>query len=152
MTNWLYLIVGKYNYETVNNTVTPRPFRTPFYSAIRIPKLLLQPVVRSFLGDHHVVNMRLAKTRARDPYELRPILQRFEAFAPAVAHACPHAADELEHARGKRPLVRYPSLDALGHELGPFLLMFLEVAVLAAPLHRADGTHAAINLVGAALV
>src|SRR5512134_2783826 len=59
------------------------------------PKLL-QPVVRRFLGDHHVVHMRLSKTRARDPYELRALLQRLEAFAPAVAHSRPYPADELE--------------------------------------------------------
>src|SRR5688572_1811818 len=31
----------------------------------------LDPVVRRFLGDHHVVRVRLAEPRRRDPHELR---------------------------------------------------------------------------------
>ena len=99
-------------------------FTNPPRSTVRDPKsafrnLLIHPVVRRFLGDHHVVHMRLAEAGARDLDELRPFPERLEALAAAVAHARLHAADELVHARGKRPLVRHAAFDALGHELGP---------------------------------
>src|SRR5262249_24158153 len=49
----------------------------------------------------------------------------------------------------KRPFVSNAAFDAFRNELA---LVFLEVTVCAAFLHRADRTHAAIGLVTAALV
>ena len=59
------------------------------------------------------------------------------------------AAHELEDGVRQRPLVGHAALDALGHEL---LGVLLEVAVLAALGHGGEGTHAAIDLEGAALI
>ena len=69
-----------------------------------------------------------------------------------IAHGRAQAADQLVQDRRDRPLVRHLALDALGHQLqrvGDFLL---EVAVGRAARHGAQRAHAAIGLVGAALV
>src|SRR5512139_799272 len=96
--------------------------------------------------------MGLAQARGRDLDELRPGTERLQVLAARIPHARLQAADELVHARSEGPLGGYAPLDPLGHELRFLLLMGLEIAVLASPLHGADGTHAPVGLVGAALV
>src|SRR5512143_2889796 len=98
------------------------------------------------------MHMGLAQAGARDLYELRFRPELLEVLAAAVPHARLDAAHELMHARGKRTLGRHTALNSLGNQLCLLLLMRLKVAVLAAPLHGADGTHAAVHLIGAALV
>ena len=74
--------------------------------------------------------------------------------AAAVAHAGLQAADQLVDDEGQRALVRHAALDAFGHELHLLQLVVLEVAVAAALAlaHRFERAHAAVELVGAALV
>src|SRR3989304_2189593 len=59
---------------------------------------------------------------------------------------------ELMRAAREAAAVRHATLDALGHELRGLAHVRLEVAVAAPVEHRADGSHAAVDLVRAALV
>ena len=83
-------------------------------------------VVGRFAGDVDIVRVALAQARGGDAHELRGGAQRFNVGRAAVAHAGAETADHLIHRVGHRSAVRYAALDALGDELGVFLL---EVAV-----------------------
>src|SRR5574337_1558061 len=98
------------------------------------------------------MDVRFAETGARDFDEPRALLKRLQALAPRVSHAGLQATDELEDAVRKQTLIRHPAFNALGHELCPLLFMGLKIAILAAPLHGADGAHAAVELVASALI
>src|SRR5690606_26085381 len=107
------------------------------------------PVVRRLLGDLHVVDVAFALARSRDLHELRLPAHLLDARAADVTHGRAQSPGELVHHAAQRPAVRHPALDAFGHQLVGFAGV-LEVAVLAALLHRAQRTHAAIALVAAA--
>ena len=100
-------------------------------------------VVRRFLGDVDVVRMALHQTRVGDADEVRVMAQRFDIRRSAVAHAGAQAAQKLEDGVAQRALVGHAAFNAFGHEL---LRILLEVAILAALLHRREGAHAAIDL------
>src|SRR6185369_15958883 len=88
--------------------------------------------------------------------ELRVARQVVERPRADVAHAGAEAADELLDDEGERALVGHAALDALGHELhaelGALLVLHVAVPAAFALAHRFEGAHAAIELVGAALV
>src|SRR5260221_604069 len=109
-------------------------------------------VVRRLLGDLHVVHVGLAHAGGSDLDELRLRAHLLDGAAAGVAHAGAKAAHQLLDDRGGRPLVGNAALDAFGDELVGVHLRVLEIAVARALLHRGDGPHAAIGLVGAALV
>src|SRR5262249_22319937 len=117
---------------------------------------LLQAVIGSLLRDVDVVHVALLETRGRDAHELRVLAQIAERARAEVAHPGTETANQLLHDEGERSLVRDPALDALGHELHAevLALVVLEVAVAAALAlaHRLERAHAAIELVGTALV
>ena len=69
-----------------------------------------------------------------------------------IAHRGAQAAGELVQDRADRAAIGHLALDALGHQLHLVLDVLLEVAVGRALRHRAERAHAAIALVGAALV
>ena len=92
--------------------------------------------------------MALAQSRGGDAHELRGGAQRFDVRRAAVTHTGAEAADHLVHRFGHRPAVWHAPLNALGNELGVFLL---EVAVLRPLRHRSERTHAAVDLELAAL-
>ncbi len=69
-----------------------------------------------------------------------------------IAHGRAQPAHQLVDDRDDRALVRHATLDALGHELVGRCVGILEVAIRGALLHRAQRAHAAIDLVGAALI
>src|ERR671913_29307 len=110
------------------------------------------PIVRRLLRDRHVVRVRLAQARPRDPHERR-VLQLADRGRAAVAHGLPEAADELVEHVPHRALVRDAALDPLRNHLLHVLDVTLEVAVLRKPtgLHRTDRAHAAVFLVALAL-
>src|SRR5690554_2086601 len=118
---------------------------------IGAPPPLLEPIVRGLAGDHHVVDVALLQRRLRDAHEARLLAQLGEVRRAAVAHARAQAAEQLVDAAGEAAPVGHAALDALGHELGR-LDVVLEVAVARALGHRAERAHAAVELVGAALV
>src|SRR5690349_6338712 len=97
------------------------------------------------------MNMRLADAGARDLDELRARAHVVDGRAAGVAHARAQAADELPDHRDGAALVRHAAFDALGHKLVDVHVRVLEVAVGGAFLHGAEGAHAAIGFVGAAL-
>src|SRR3990170_1841641 len=88
-----------------------------------------EPVVRGFLGDHHVVRVALTEAGRGDLDEPAAGLQLLDGAGTAVAHGLAQPADELVQHVGQRPLVRDAALDALGHELAA-LDRALEVPVL----------------------
>src|SRR4051794_19170301 len=59
--------------------------------------LIAHAVVRSFLGDHDVVRMALAKTGGGDLDELRIVLQRVDIRRPYVSHRRAETAYKLEN-------------------------------------------------------
>ncbi len=69
-----------------------------------------------------------------------------------IAHRRAQAADQLMQHAGHRALIGHLALHALGHELQRVPDVLLEVAVGRAARHGADRAHAAIGLVGAALI
>src|SRR5438477_4914379 len=114
----------------------------------------LHPVVGRFLGDLHVVHVALADPGRGDLHELGLVVHLVDGGAAAIAHGRAQAAGHLEHDGNHRALVRHAPFDALGHELvgvGVGARVVLEVAVGTALLHGADGAHAAVALVAAAL-
>src|SRR5947199_10391850 len=87
------------------------------------------PIVRRLLRDRHVVRVRLAQPRRRDPDEARP-LHLLDRRRAAVPHRLPQATDELVDDVLQRALVGDASLDTLRDELLHVLDVALEVAVL----------------------
>src|SRR5262249_61663653 len=75
-----------------------------------------------------------------------------EVLAPDIAHGCAQPAAQLMHNIGDRPLIWHLPLNAFGNELERIFDLLLEVAIGGTARHRADRTHAAIGLVGAALI
>src|SRR5438067_12370851 len=74
-------------------------------------------VVRRFLDDLDVVDVRLAHPRRGDLDELGALAHRLDAVAAHVAHARAQAAHQLVDHPRDRALVRDPAFDACGHEL-----------------------------------
>src|SRR6185295_15523459 len=101
-------------------------------------------------------HVALADARRRDLDELGALAHFIDRGATAIAHGGTQAAGHLEDDRDHRALVGHPAFDALGHQLVGVrvggLVVFLEVAIGRAGLHRADRAHAAVALVAAALV
>src|SRR5438093_4222165 len=119
-------------------------------------RALIETVVGRFLRDVDVVDVVLTEPRGGDADEGGPPQVRQRAGAE-VAHARTQPPDELLYDEGEGALVRHPPLDALGHELRTEVderLLVLAVAVAAslALAHRLERSHAAIELVGPALV
>jgi len=114
--------------------------------------LFLDAVVGRLFGDHDVVHVGLLETRAGDPHEAPVLLELLNGPAAGVPHAGAQAAHQLVHVGAERSAQRHHPLDPLGHQFHVAVHVALEVAVLAPFLHGADGTHAAVPLVGAPLV
>src|SRR5687767_6856058 len=109
----------------------------------------LSRVVRRLSRDRHVVGMRLAQSRHRNPDELRSRPQIVDGGRPHIAHTAAKTADHLiEHVR-HGAFIRDAPLDTLGYELPGRELPFLEVAVRAAILHGAERSHSPNHLVAA---
>src|SRR6185437_6363801 len=122
--------------------------------AVLLPgRALIGAIVRCFLGDLHVVHMRLADAGRRNFDELGARAQGVDRRTAAIPHRGANAAHELVNHRGDRALVRHPPLDTFGHQLfgGALTLRILEIAIARALLHRTQRAHAAIALVRAAL-
>src|SRR5262249_20176497 len=112
----------------------------------------LDAVVRRLLGDDDVVDVALAEPAGGDADEARVLPQLLDGVAAGVAHAAPDAAEHLVNVHRQAALVRDAPLDSLGDELLLLVDVALEVALLAAALHRPERAHTAIALVAAALV
>src|SRR3989344_872733 len=115
---------------------------------------LISAVVRRFLGDLHIVHVAFADTGGGDLDELGLVVHLFDRGATAVAHGGAHAARHLVDDADHGALVGHTAFDAFGHELvsvGVAGARLLEVAVGTALLHGANGAHAAVALVAAAL-
>src|SRR6185312_3197744 len=116
------------------------------------PYLTAARVIRTLARDGHVVDVALAQAGARDTHELRLGVEVGQILAAHIAHRGAQAAGQLVQHVGDRALVGYLALDAFGHELERVLDLLLEIAVGRAARHGADRAHAAIALVGAALI
>ena len=92
------------------------------------------------------------KPGARDAHEFRLVVEIGERLGADIAHGGAQAAGELVQHVGDRALVADLALDAFRHQLERVLDVLLEVAVGRAARHGADRAHAAIALVGAALI
>src|SRR6187549_588099 len=130
---------------------TIRTPRGSFFCVLAIASVAVE-VVGRFLGDRDVVRVALLHARAGDAQEARALGHLGDGARADVAHAGAHATAELVDERPELALVGHHALDALGHELVGLGHVALAVALLAAGLHRAQGTHAAHGLERAALV
>src|SRR6516165_5590465 len=112
------------------------------------------PVVGCLLGDADIVHVTLAHPGARDAHEHGAGAHVGDVATAGVAHGRPQAAGELMQDGHDASLVGHAALDAFGHELLELGRGVLEVPVRrAVPLrHGAERAHAAIGLVGGALV
>src|SRR5258708_26628877 len=117
-----------------------------------VPSLHPAAIVRRLAHDVDVVDMALAQARAGDAQELPFLLQLLDGGAAGVAHCRAQAADQLMDDVADRALVGHAALYAFGHQLQRALDLLLEVAVGRAARHGADRAHAAVRLVGTALV
>ena len=93
--------------------------------------------------------MAFRQTRAGNLDELAVLAQVVDVLRTAVAHAGADAANHLEDGVRQNSLIRHAPFNTFGDEL---LRVLLEVAVFRAVLHRAQRTHAAVHLVGTALI
>ena len=101
------------------------------------------------------MHVALAKARRGDFDKLRPLLHLGNGGAAAIAHAGAQAAGHLVDDGDDAAFVGHAAFNALGHELvgiGVASAAFLEVAVCTALAHGANGAHAAVAFVAAALV
>src|SRR5438128_6858006 len=99
-------------------------------------------VIGRFLGDLHVVDVRLAHPRRRNLDEVGACAHLFDGAAAGIAHARTQAAHQLSDDGAGRPLVGNAALDTLGHELVGIHFRVLEIAVARSLLHRAERSHA----------
>src|ERR1051326_3758701 len=74
------------------------------------PPLLFETVVRRFLRDDYVVDVRLFEAGGADADEARLLLKLFDASAARVAHAGAQAADKLRDHLGECALVGHTAL------------------------------------------
>src|SRR6478672_2780836 len=107
-------------------------------------------VVRRFLGDLHVVHVALALAGAGHLHEGRLRAHFLDGGATDIAHRRAQATGELVDHAAERAAIRHASFDAFGNQLVG-IAGILEIAILAALLHRTERAHAAIALVAAAL-
>src|SRR5581483_6232302 len=121
---------------------------------MRVPAVTSGParIVRALAGDAHVMHVALTQSRRRDANKLRFLMELGEVLGADITHRRAQATGELVQHGGDRTLVGHLPLDAFRHELEVILNILLEVAVGRAARHRADRAHAAIALVGTALV
>ena len=111
--------------------------------------LVLDLVVRSFLGDDNVVDVAFTQAAGGDLHHLGLLVEFVQSGGAKVAHAGTQAADELVDGVGHRAASGHATDDALGHQL---LGGVLEIAVGGAHAHGVDGAHAAVGLIHAALI
>ena len=96
--------------------------------------------------------MRLLEACGRDPDEPPLRAQLVDRVRPRVEHRLPQPSEQLVHDGGHRPAIRDLALDPLCDELVVARDIRLEVAIprvrglLAARLHRAERSHAAVGL------
>src|ERR1700710_1834548 len=117
-----------------------------------VQALLPARIVRRFARHHDVVDVALAQARSCEAPDPRLAMEIRDRLAAGIAHRGAQAADDLMHDVRHRPLVRHLALDALRHQLQRVRDLGLEVAVGRAARHGAQAAHAAIALVGAALI
>ena len=110
---------------------------------------VVHAIVGSFLGDDDVVDMAFAQARGGDFHHLGFFEEFLNGRRAAVAHTGADAAHKLVNGLAGQAAEGHASHDAFGDEL---LALLLEVTVGAAFLHGVDGPHAAIDLVGTALI
>src|SRR5579885_3435578 len=91
-------------------------------SAPTVQRTLLEPVVRRFLGDDHVVHVALSETGRREAQELRLVLQLGYAARAAISHARPQTADQLINHFRNRTLVWHTALDSFRNQFAAALL------------------------------
>ena len=87
--------------------------------------------------------MALLESRAGDSYEHAVSLEFGNGLGAAVAHSGFKSAEQLVYGIRSRTLIRHAAFYALGNELFSALL---EVSVLTAVIHRAERTHASVDL------
>src|SRR5688500_512227 len=92
------------------------------------------------------MRMRLAQPTHGHTDELRRSPERLDVGAPAVAHAAPQTAHQLEDRVGYGPFIWYTRLYAFRNQFVLVELTFLEIAVCRALLHRRQRAHAADGL------
>ena len=112
-------------------------------------RLVVDAIVGGFLGDDDVVHMAFTQARRRDLTEGGVLEQVVEGAGTHITHTGTQTAHELVDGFHHMATVRHAAHDAFGDQL---LAAFLEVTVGAAVLHGVDGAHAAVDLVGTALV
>ena len=75
----------------------------------------LEPVVRSFLGDNDIVNMRLAQAGRSDADEFALLLKLPNGVTTRIAHARPEPAYKLRDHFSKCAFVRHATFNAFRH-------------------------------------
>src|SRR5262249_45140476 len=112
------------------------------------------PVVGRLLGDADVVDVTFPHAGIGDAHEHRAGAHVADVAAAGIAHGSAPSARELVQARGRAPLAGPAALAPLGHQLLELGGGVLEVTIRRAMTlrHRAERPHAAIGLVGGALV
>ncbi len=98
------------------------------------------------------MHVRLAQAGVGDTHEACFFLQFANGAAAGVAHAGAQAAKQLMDVVRKRPAIGDATFDPFGDQFDIAFDIPLEVAVLAPLLHGAEAAHAAVGLVGAALI
>ncbi len=78
-------------------------------------RTLLQPVVRRFAGDDHVVDVAFAQACLGDADELSPLLQFLQIRGAAISHPASQPPDELLDKARKRSFIWDLSFDSFGH-------------------------------------
>src|SRR5262247_3582546 len=112
----------------------------------------LDPVIRGFLRDDHVVDVRFFEAGGGDLHEARVALQFADRAAAGVTHSRAQPADELRDERRERAFVSHAAFDAFGHQFALGFLALLGVTVLAPLLHRRQAAHSAVRFEVAALI
>src|SRR3970282_2618489 len=91
--------------------------------------LALHAVVRRFLRDDHVMDVRLPEAGIRDSGKAAIPPELLHAAATAVPHAGLQAPHQLVDVRGQRSAERDPPLSPLGDQLALLGLLLLKIAI-----------------------
>src|SRR3954469_16969271 len=113
---------------------------------------LLHSIIRCFLDDLHVVDMRFTHAGRGDLDELGTLLHLRDIGAADIAHRRAQTTHELLDDCDDRPFVGHSAFHTFGHQLVGRFFVVLKIAIARTLLHGADRAHATVRLVGAPLI
>src|SRR6185437_11114647 len=130
-------------FEDLKNTTIARVYLQIFkFSNRSFPSL--RGIIRRLLGYRYIMRMAFAHSGRGNAYKLC-FLQVWYVGCAAIMHACAQSAGVLVNNLGKGAFVRDTAYNTLGHQLGNYIGLVLEIAVFRAFVHSLYRAHATVR-------